>query len=66
MCQGFVTRKWVELFIFQHLSSQTQEKTGGGNLKRRMYSSIVWFWMFRTKRLYAKEQRKGENICKSK
>lgn len=33
MCQDFVTRKWGELFIFQHLSSSTRERTSGSNLK---------------------------------
>lgn len=28
-----VTRKWVEVFIFQHPSSGSREKTGVGNLK---------------------------------
>lgn len=41
ICQDFVTRKWVELFIFQHSSSRTRGRTSGSNLKPCMFKHCL-------------------------
>ena len=40
--EAFITRKWVELFIFQHLSCRTYKRAGDCNLK--LCQNIILFF----------------------